>query len=258
MNIYEFMCLHRKFLVYNLILRNLKIRYRKSFFGMLWTVLIPAGSASIYYLVFEFVLKVKIDNYLLLILGGLIPWTFFSSSLSSSLEVIVANYGLLNKVPLPPNSLTIAEILTHFLNFALSLPIIAITFIFYQKIPTVYLIQFVPLTLLLLIITYSIGLIFGLIYAFFRDFRYLFQLILQFWFYLTPVMYTQSMIPEKFQVFLHLNPVAMIFIGFQKSLVFDKWLTPFEWLSITSWTLFAFFTAKYQFQKHSKRIVEIL
>src|SRR5262249_37544767 len=122
--------LHRKFLVYNLVNRNLKIRYRKSFFGMLWTVLIPATQACVFYFVFTQVLKVKTPNYLLMLMSGLVPWTFFIASIMGGLECLVGNHSLLNKVQLPVQALVSAETVTTLVNLIFSLPILVVLLVF--------------------------------------------------------------------------------------------------------------------------------
>lgn len=254
----DFFCLHRKFLLYNLILRNLKIRYRKSLLGMLWTVLIPAGSAVIYYFVFQFVLKVRIENYLLFIISGMIPWTFFATTLGTGLEVILGNYGLLNKVPLPPQSLVLSEALTHFLNFVLSLPVIVVIFAVTMEVPAWTVLQYFVLMGLLLLQAYAIGLFFGLIYIYFRDLKYVIQLIIQFWFYLTPVMYKIDMIPEKYRDLIYLNPVGTIFSGFTKATVLKEWLSPLEWAAAFGWTALAVLVSVLILNKLRHNIIEIL
>lgn len=253
----EYFCAHRKFLLFNLLSRNLKVRYRKSLLGMLWTLLIPAGSAAIYFVIFQFVLKVKIDNYLLVILSGIIPWTFFSAVIAG-LEVIVANYALLNKVPLPPHALVMAETLTHFLNLILSLPIILFVFFASGFAPNLAMMQYLPLIVLLFFTAYALSLILGLTYVYFRDLRYIVQLILQFWFYLTPVMYKVEMIPPDYAFFIYLNPVGTIFAGFHESIADGRWLSPTTWLSSILWCVGMNLVAIFLLDRSRYKIIESL
>ncbi|MBX2989401.1 MAG: ABC transporter permease [Bdellovibrionaceae bacterium] len=254
----DYFCLRRKFLLQNLISRNLKIRYRKSLLGMMWTVLIPASSAVVYYVIFKFVMKVTVENYLLLILSGLIPWTFFVSALNSGTETIVGNYSLLNKVPLPPQALVLSDIMTHFLNFMLSLPVIAVVMVITETVPGVTLLQYFVLMGLLFLQSYGLGLIFGISYVYFRDMRFVVALILQFWFYLTPVMYASHMVPEDFRFLLWLNPVGVTFEGFHAAAVDHRWLGANEWLIILAWCLGTNFLAYGLLQRQKYRIIELL
>jgi lipopolysaccharide transport system permease protein len=221
----EFFGLNKKFLIYNLIIRNLKIKYRRSFFGMFWTVLIPAASALVYFVVFQFVMRVQIENYLLHIMAGLVPWTFLATSVVNSIDSLVGNHHLLNKVPLPTQSLPLAEVLTQFLNLLLSLPIVFVLMIATSSFAGWHIFQYLFLCGLLFLMVYSFSLLVAIGFVYLRDLKFLMTIVLQFWFYLTPIMYTTQMIPEKFKFLLWLNPVGLIFEGFQLSLISHQWLS---------------------------------
>ena len=254
----DYFCFDLKFLVYNLINRNLKIRYRKSIFGMLWTLLIPAGSAAIYYLVFQYVLNVKIPHYLLFVTSGIVPWSFFGSTVSTCLEVIVGNYALLNKVKLPPHALVFAEVITNLLNLLLSLPIIFVILLLSHVEVGWPALQYPVLLFVLFLTTYAFSILVSIGFIYFRDLKYLVLLILQFMFYLTPVMYQTKMIPEPALPLLHLNPVGYIFSGFHQSLVSGEFLSGAQWASILGWTLISNLSAFYVLQRCRYNIVEIL
>jgi lipopolysaccharide transport system permease protein len=254
----DFFCLRKKFLVYNLILRNLKIKYRKSFFGMFWTILIPAGSALVYYTVFKFILKVNVENYLLLIVSGIIPWTFFASSLLSGLESLVNNYSLLNKVALPPHALVLSEVLTHLLNLILSLPVILAIFIFSRADLSWTIVQLPVLLAGLAILTYGLSLLLAIGFVYLRDLRYLITILMQFWFYLTPIMYKSDMIPADYRFVLALNPVGLIFEGIHKSLIEHQWLSLQEISIISFWVILLPSAGYLAVLKLRTKIIEIL
>ena len=254
----EFFCLRRKFLLYNLISRNLKVRYRHSLLGMFWTVLIPAATAAIFYVIFNYVFKVKIPNYLLFLLSGLIPWTFFSTAVSLGTECLVNSYGLLNKVPLPIHSLIFAEVLTHLINLVLSIPVLIVTMAIFHVWPSWPMVQYPLLVALLFLITYGICLLLGLAYVYFRDLKHIVSLLLQLWMYGTPVMYSVHMIPKRFRFVLELNPVGLIFAGFHTALVEGKWINSHDYLIIFAWVLFSFFLSKFALDRLRDSIVEML
>lgn len=251
----DFLCLRRKFLVYNLIMRNLKIRYRKSLLGMLWTVVIPAGSAGIFYIVLKNIMRVEQQNHFVLILAAQIAWVFFASSIATGLEVIVNNFGLLNKVPLPPQSLVLAETLTLFLNLLLSLPILLFAMLFLQP-PTIAALQYVILIGLLALFSYSFSLLLGLLYAYLRDLKHLMALILQFWFYLTPVLYTESMIPTKMRFILYLNPVGILFASLQAA-IRGEFISLENWAVVLAWTCGVTLVAQIYLGYVRNKVVEI-
>src|SRR3954453_19323172 len=89
----DFFCLGKKFLVYNMVSRNLKIKYRRSVLGVFWTLLSPIAMTVVYYFVFKVILQVRMPHYLVFILSGVLPWTFFSQSLSEGMESIAGSWG---------------------------------------------------------------------------------------------------------------------------------------------------------------------
>lgn len=254
----EFFCLNNQYLLYNLILKNLKMRYRGSFLGMFWTILIPAFTSLVYFFIFKFVLKVGIPNYLPFIVAGLIPWTFFSQSLSSGLESLVANQSLLNKVPLPVNSLVFSELLTYIINLVLSLPILIFVLLFTGVGISFYFLQYIFLTFLLFIMTYSMSLILSYLYVFFRDLKFLVSIIIQFWFYLTPIMYAENMMPDEFQNLIYLNPIGTLFVGFHKSVLEHQLLSPTIFLTSVLWTLVLFVLSYFISLRIKDKVVEAL
>lgn len=254
----EFFCFHRKYLIYNLVGRNLKMRYRKSLFGMLWTILIPAGSAAVYYFVFSYILKVNVEHHLLFIICGLIPWTFFSNSVIVGTESLVSHAALLKKVPMPPQSPAFSDTVTGFINLLFSFPVILFMMIISGADFTWALIQVPILLIILFLITYPLSLMLGVIFVYFRDVRHLMTLALQLWFYLTPIMYTTEMIPEKFRIALYLNPISLVFAGISQSIAQGQWLTSLEWGVIFAWTGTVFFLSKFLFEHSRSSIVEML
>lgn len=209
----EFFCLHKKFLLYNLILRNLKIKYRRSVLGFLWTLLIPISQAGIYYLVFQKILKVQIDHYIPFILSGVLFWGFFANTLTESMENLLLNYELITKIPIPLQAFAWVSSITHWINLILAIPVVA----------GVMLLNGIPLKLAngliflyageILLIAFSLGLILSLVMVFFRDLRYVLNLGLQLLMYGTPILYHERMVPEAFQWVLWVNPVGLIFPG---------------------------------------------
>lgn len=252
----DFFCFHKKFLVYNLIMRNLKIRYRKSLLGMMWTVLIPAGSAMIFYVVLKNIMRVHQENHFVFILGCQIAWVFFASAVSIGLESIVNNFGLLNKVPIPPQSLVLAETLTLLLNLILSLPILLIAMFLLGPLPNFAFLQYPILLSALAILTYGVALLLGLSYVYLRDLKHLMALILQFWFYLTPVLYTEEMIPENYRWMLKLNPVGKIFSGFQVALR-GSVIGLEDWAWVCGWTFLILVGSQLLLKNVRKKIVEL-
>lgn len=215
----DFFCLNRKFLVYNLLSRNLKIKYRRSALGVLWTLFTPLLLTGIYYFVFKVVMRVQVPRHLTYILSGVLPWAFFSQSISESTEILVANTGLLSRVPVPVHLLPYVSALTHFTTLLIAMPIVVGSALLENATPTVWWPFLGVYGLLLFLMTYSLSLIVGIGFVYFRDLRHLVGLGLQLLFYATPVLYSAEMIPEKYRWFLYFNPLAHLFDGIHRILV---------------------------------------
>ncbi|MBL7554350.1 MAG: ABC transporter permease [Bdellovibrionaceae bacterium] len=252
----EFFCLHRKFLLLNLVSRNIKLKYRKSYLGLFWTILAPAFSALIYFLVFKFVMKVQVPNYLSFVLSGILAWGFFSNALSSGLESIVGNYGLVSKVPIPLNVFALNEAISLFVNFILSQPILLILMALTGAPFTANLLYLPVLYFLLFIQAYSLSLVLSVLFVFFRDLRHLLSLALQMLFYMTPVVYSQHMIPEKFNSLMYWHPLFFIFEGIHSICSTGEKMDSVHLLTSFLWTLFIFLIAILVFEKKRNFLAE--
>ncbi len=258
LSIKTLMCLNRKFLVYNLILRNLKLRYRKSYIGILWTILIPAANAFVYNMVFNYIMRVDIPNYLLFLLSGLLPWTFFSTAITHGTESLITNQQVLNKVPIPPFAFILADNLTNLLNLVLAFPVLLIvalwTGISWNPIQLA-----LPIVLSLLFLqAFGLSIILGYSYVYFRDLRHIIAIFLQIWFYLTPVIYNVKMIPEKMKYIIWLNPVAIIFQYMHAVFTTSEVIDSSQLLIPLVWTSLILVAALIVVRKFNRNIVESL
>lgn len=209
----ELFFIKNKYIVFNLVARNLKLKYRKSSLGVVWTILIPAATALVYYFVFQKIMKVSIENYLLFILCGVLPWSFFNASVMQGLESIVGNHSLLSKIPISPSVFPFSEALTAFVNLIMAFPVFIVVF-FVSNVAVSINILFLPLYLFILFVqAYFIGLFLAIAFVYLRDLRHVMAIVMQLWFYLTPILYESEMIPDSFKKFQYLNPISFAFNG---------------------------------------------
>lgn len=196
-------------LTLELLKKELKVRYKNSILGYFWSIALPLSQAILYFYAFKFIMRIKIDNYAFFLITGLFPWQWLSNSLSSSVQVIVGNALIIKKTLLPRELLVISTVLNDCFHFVLSIPIIFLfSFLYHINIsinkllllPLIIFIQFM-LTLGLTFLVSAIGVLF-------RDVERLVMLGLNFLFYISPIVYDTSMIPQKFMKLLKLlNPV---------------------------------------------------
>jgi ABC-type polysaccharide/polyol phosphate export permease len=254
----DFFCLGKKFLVFNLVGRNLKIKYRRSFFGVLWTLLSPLAMALVYFFVFKVILKVQIPHYLAYILSGILPWTFFAQSLMEGMESLVGNLGLISKVPIPLQIFPYVGTLTNLVTLFLSLPILVGASLLTGVSLGLSVVLLPFYFFLLFLITYSFSICLSLLFVYFRDLRHLMGIIIQIWFYSTPVIYDAHQIPERFRWVLYVNPIGTIFTGLHQVLVRGDWPTSADFSVSLAWGATACVVAMWAQREFGREVVENL
>ena len=197
----------RRELIWNLVLRNLKIRYKSSVLGFLWTLLNPLFMALIY-LVFIGILRFKIDIRVLL--TGIIPWQFFVMCLSDSVNSVSGNTNLVKKTYFPRIILPFSMVIANLINYLFSLIVLFALLIFFKTNFGFNLIFLPVIILLQTSFIVGLSLIISCSNVYFRDTEHIVGVLLLAWFFLTPIIYPLSMVPERFLASYLLNPMASI------------------------------------------------
>ncbi len=197
-------------LLFELIKKDLKVKYKRSILGVFWSILNPLLMMVVMSIVFSYLFRFEIKNYPVYILSGIIFWNFFSTSTNLSSFSLISNASLLKKVYFPRAILVISVVLSQFINLLYALiPLVFIMIIF--KTPVNLSIIFIIFPLLfLLLFTIGISLILSILSAYFTDIGYIYQIILLAWMYLTPIFYPASIVPDKYKIFLVINPIYHI------------------------------------------------
>ena len=195
--------------------KEIRGKYKNSFLGVLWSFLNPLLQIAVYALVFPFILKNTQDNYVIFLCCGLIPWAFFSTTISRSAFTMVENGNIIKKVYFPREILPISVVTSETVNFLIS-TIIIIVFVIFGGIGLSKYIMLYPIVLLaqyLLLI--AISLIVSSISIYIRDLQHLNGVALQLLFYAAPIVYTPESIPEQFKWILKCNPMTYIISGYR-------------------------------------------
>ena len=217
---------HRELLI-NLAIQDLKVRYKNALIGFGWTLLSPLAMMVIFVLVFRLVFRIRIENYPVFLLSGLFPWTFFTSSVSEATTSIVSRANLIKKTYFPREVIPISITLAKLVNFLLSL-IVLFAFILIYKIPLTATTLWLPVIILIqLILATGVSLIVSSLHVCYRDIRYLMEILLMLWFYVTPVVYSLDMVREpliKRHLFhlYNLNPMVGVISGYHKILLYGE------------------------------------
>jgi len=194
-------------LIYQLVRRDIIARYKRSMLGVFWTMLQPLGMMLVMAVVFSTLFH-QVEGYVAYVLSGLIAWTFFAQTTSAAIFQIVWGGVLIRRIYIPMTAFSISSIGTGMVNLVLSLIPLVIIALGVER-PFTWAILFLPVSILLLT-AFSLGvsLILSTMTIYFPDVREMYQIIIQAWMYLTPIVYPTDIIPESYRFwFLHLNPM---------------------------------------------------
>ena len=207
-------------LVQNLVAKDIKIKYRGSILGLLWSLLHPASMLLVYVFAFKIVLQVQRENYVYFIVAGLLPWTFFSGALIASTQAIVGNAHLIRRIYFPRELLPIASVLFNFTQLLLALVIFIPTILFFfGHRPSWTMMLIVPLLLLHLIFTIGLAFVLSSITVHFRDVAHLTEVFLPMVFWTTPILYPVEMVPQALRRWITLSPTALFAVSYQDVLL---------------------------------------
>jgi ABC-type polysaccharide/polyol phosphate export permease len=214
-------------LIQSLVGRELKARYRGSVLGFFWSFINPLLLLLIYSFVFSVVLTNRSPDqqpYALFMFCGILPWTWFSSSLVESSNVLIAGGNLIKKVLFPAEVLPIVTVLANMVHFFLGLPILAAFLLYYQHAPiSVVEAAWFPVVILVqLLLTLGLALILSALTVHFRDIKDILGNLITFWFFATPIIYPMDDVPSTIgRQLLNLNPFTHLAISYQQ-ILFDQ------------------------------------
>lgn len=221
MNIFKRLYDYRELLKSN-VKKDIRGKYKQSFLGVLWSFINPLLMVLVYAIVFPYILRVKQDNYLIFLIVGIIPWTFFTNTIAYGTQSILTNAGIIKKVYFPREILPISVAVSGLINFFISCIIIFIFIAFSQVgfswhlilLPVIALVEFC-LALGCIFISSSVN-----IYV--RDAEYIINFFMQMLFYATPIIYSIDMFPDKFKWVIKLNPLTTIMESYRDILFYHQ------------------------------------
>jgi ABC-type polysaccharide/polyol phosphate export permease len=208
-------------LIWALALRELKVRYKRSVLGFLWALLNPALLMIVLTIVFSTIMRFgAVQHYPIFLLSTLLPWTFFSQSLSYAVESVVSNGDLIKKVAVPKLVFPMAALVSNVINLLLSwFPLMLIVLVMGHPVHWTWIYLPVPL-LALAIFTLGATFFFAAANVYYRDVSHILQILLQGLFYLTPIVYSLDIVPEQYRWMFRLNPLTYLLNGFRLSVYY--------------------------------------
>lgn len=197
--------------------KELKVRYKSSFLGYLWSMANPLLFAMIYFFVFKLVMRVQIPNYTVFIITGLFPWQWFASATSNSLFSFIANTQIIKKTVFPRSVIPLSNVFMEFLHFLCTIPIIIVFLYIYDMSPSWSWLWGIPLISFgQIILMLGIALTFSTLNLFFRDLERFVTLGIMLLFYCTPILYSADMIPAEYSALIDCNPFAAMIISWRE------------------------------------------
>lgn len=190
--------------------KDIRGKYKGSFLGVLWSFINPLLSVLVYAIVFPYIMRIKVENYLIYLITGIIPWTFFTSAINTGIISILSNADIIKKVYFPRIILPISSVTSALVNFFISCIIILVFCIFggvgisasLLWLPLVALIQYVMLL--------GFTFILSAIEMYMRDIEHIVNFVLAMAFYATPILYTPDIFPDNLSWILKINPMAYL------------------------------------------------
>jgi lipopolysaccharide transport system permease protein len=248
-------------LLYFLVWRDIKVRYKQTVIGVAWAILQPLFTMVIFSLLFGGLANMPSDNipYPIFSYSALLPWLFFANGLTNTTTSLVGSSGLVKKVYFPRLIIPISSVLTGLPDFGLSFLILLGMMLFYNVHPTLGSLLWLPVFLLLAFITsLGFGLWLAALNARYRDIRYLMSFIIQFWMFATPVIYPASLLNSSLRTLYALNPMVGVIEGFRWSLLGSGQEPGAMFFVSGAAALFVLVTGAFYFRRMEKTFADVI
>jgi lipopolysaccharide transport system permease protein len=257
---------HFRELIYFLIWRDVKVRYKQTALGAAWAIIQPFLTMVVFTIFFGKLAKVPSDNvpYPIFSYTGLLPWGLFVKALSDAGHSLVSHRAMITKIYFPRLVIPFASVLSGVVDFGLAFIVLIGIMIYYQYAPgSTYQISITPMILTLplflilaLITALGVGLWLSALNVIYRDINYIIPFLTQFWLFITPIAYPSSMIPKKWQLLYAINPMTGVVEGFRWALLGTK-TAPGPMLAVsTTIALVILVTGLFYFQRMERTFAD--
>jgi lipopolysaccharide transport system permease protein len=204
-------------LLYLLVWRNVKVRYKQTALGAAWAVIPSVLTMVVFTVIFGRLGRLSSDGspYALFSFCALVPWTFFSNTVTLGSSSLIENERLVTKVYFPRLLIPLSATLSGLLDLAVSFALLLVLSFAFGVYPDLHALAVVPLAVLATVASFAVGLTLSALNVFYRDIRYVIAFLIQFWLFATPVAYSSSIVPEQWRPFYGLNPMTGVVDGFR-------------------------------------------
>ncbi len=247
-------------LLYFLTKRDIKVRYKQTVLGGLWAIIQPVFTMIVFTLFFGRLAKMPSDGipYPIFVYAGLLPWTYFANALSTSGNSLVGSANLITKVYFPRLIIPASASMAGLLDFFIAMLVMGAMMIYYQFVPSIGILLFPFLVGLTFLCAVGVGLWLSALNVQYRDIRYVIPFLIQLWMFVSPVIYPISMVPQKYQWLLALNPMGGVIEAYRASLLGHM---PINWFLLglsTVVIIILFLSGLYYFRRMEKTFADVI
>lgn len=201
---------------------DLKVKYQSSVLGFLWSLLNPLLMMLVLYAVFKNVFRFDEDNFALYLLIGIVGWRFLANGTMTSMSAIVGKPSLVTKIYVPRQVLVLSTVLSSFTSSILEFSVLVPLLIFFGVDLSVNVLFFPLIHVTFLVLVYGLSLILAALYVYYRDLNQIWDVLLQAGFFLSPIVYPISIVPEKYLAYYMMNPVTVIIEMYRETLLYSQ------------------------------------
>jgi ABC-type polysaccharide/polyol phosphate export permease len=245
-------------LVASLVATELKVKYRGSALGFLWSLLSPLALIVIYTVAFRYIARIEIDRFSLFLVSGILPWAFFANSATSSTQSLMTNASLLKKVYFPRAIIPASTVLFQFVQLVLALAVF-LPFVLAIRGAVPWSLALYPVVLTLQVVfVVGVALALSVLTVVFRDLRHLTEVGLTMLFWLTPIVYPLSMVPDTLRTLFALNPMTAFVSAYQEIAYWGRVPPAGAFAAMAAWAATSLAAGGLIFQWRAPSLVEDL
>lgn len=245
-----------KYLIYNLVQRDLKVKYKGSALGFFWSLLNPLFMLVVYTVAFQYVIKIKVPNFSIFLFAGLLPWNFLTATLSMGVGAISDNANLVKKIYFPREILPLSVVLVNLFHFLLTFLVLTPALFFFGMIPGPAFLFLPVIIVFQALFVLGLTLFTSALNVYYRDVKHMQEVLLQLWFWGTPIIWSLELVPDRFRYLALLNPFTH-FTGAYRAIILEGVLpSPLTMTALAAASLLMFAAGYRVFKKKQRRFAE--
>ena len=245
-------------LIKNLVSRDFKTRYKRSYLGILWSLLNPLLIIIVYTFAFDYIMRIRVKDFPIFFMCGYLPWSYLAASLGLALTSLSESGYMIKAVYFPREILPLSTILSCLVHFLITFLFVFPVLMIFGYFPTWAILALPVIILLQSLFTFGLCLFLSSIHVYFRDIRYILDVILTIWFWVTPIAYPVSLIPNQFLFVYKLNPMTLFVTAYRDVLINGSFPIPRYWLALSIAVMISLALGYFPFLRVKKRLAEEL